>query len=105
MRTIARVVLSSAPVLFIMLVLTACAVRLLPAYDQATYQNLTGLNANTLTLFSSLSGGSSAGDFPKYEDQYNELIGGLSAARMTLANRPIPPVGQTLFGSGPLPAI
>ena len=105
MRVTVRPIVPCITVILIMLALAACTVRLLPAYDQATYQSLTSLNANTLTLFSSLSAGSSAKEFPRYEDQYNELIGGFSAARMTLANRPTPPIGQTLFGTGPLSAI
>jgi hypothetical protein len=105
MRITVRGVLSPVVIAFIALVLSACAVRLLPNYDEATYQSLSDLNAKALTLFSSLSAGGTTTDFPKYEAQYNELIGGFSADRMALAMRPTPPAGQRLFGGRPVSAI
>jgi hypothetical protein len=99
MRHTVRAVFQTIAVAWVMLILAGCAARLLPAYDQATYEDLTDLNAKALALFSALSAGGTPSDYPKYEDQYNELVGGFGAARMTLANRPPPPIGRKLFGT------
>src|SRR5436305_1224463 len=93
MHVARRTAIHSIIVGFVVLALTACTTRLLPSYDSATYQNLSSLNANALILFSSLSADGSTKDFPRYQDQYNELIGGFGAARMALASRPIPALG------------
>lgn len=87
------------------LALTGCATRLLPDYDQATYQSLVGLNAKAQTLFLQLSGDGAAKDFPLMKNQYDELSGGFIAARMAPAVRPVPSLPQRLLANRALAQI
>jgi hypothetical protein len=94
-----RLAVGAVAALCLALALAGCAARLLPDYDQATYQSLGGLNAKAQTLFFQLGSGSAPKDFPQVKTQYDELIGGFSAARMALSIRPVPAVPRQLFAS------
>ena len=100
LSTVVRALLSLFGVFSLVLALAGCSVQLSPAFDQATYSDLAELNVKTETLFASLSRGSSRAEFAKYEETYDQLIGGFSAARMATAARPVPDAPPALLASG-----
>lgn len=91
--------------LAIMFLLVGCAAQLSPSYNQAIFDDLTGLNVKTETLFASLSHDSSVGDFASRRTTYDELIGSFSAAKLTTEARDVPPMGLRIAASPALKGI
>ncbi|MCP5074028.1 MAG: hypothetical protein GY947_12150 [Rhodobacteraceae bacterium] len=74
----------------VFLLLAACSISLTPDYDPALHDGLNDANKAALTLFSALSGGSSAQQFSKHEAAYNDVIGTFGALLARAKTRPEP---------------
>lgn len=83
-------------VLFGALLLAACTIQLVPAYDQALVEGLDKSNTETLTLFAAVDDGSAASEFPKYEERYADVIGNFDALRQRAMARQVPPLASRL---------
>jgi hypothetical protein len=82
----------AALLLSLMIVLVAgCHAQLAPAYDSSIVDGLTRANEQTMTLFASVSSGTTvASPFTDREKTYNELIGEFDALRLQAEARPAP---------------
>ncbi len=74
----------------LLLILSACTVRLAPDYDPVILSGLADANQQTLTLFAALSRGTQPAAFPQREAEYNAVIGKFDALRLEAAARPNP---------------
>lgn len=90
-----RVIRNWFVVLFALL-LTACTIQLVPAYDQALVEGLQGTNTKTLTLFAAVDGGATVAEFSKYEERYADIIGNFDALRQRALSRQVPPLASRL---------
>lgn len=70
--------------------LTSCAVRLAPKFDQAIVDNLSNATTDVFQLLATVEGGTSKTDFGKREESYNTLIGKLEALELQINARPMP---------------
>lgn len=61
----------------------------LTSADSAVLADLAKLNTDAATLFASLSGNTTPGDFSTYTATYNKLIGGFTNMRMATASREV----------------
>ena len=86
----------SRTVLLWAVLLAACTIQLVPAYDQALVEGLDEANTGALTLFASVESGSPQAEFEEYEERYAELIGRIEALRQRALNRQIPPLASRL---------
>ncbi|MCV6587157.1 MAG: hypothetical protein OIF47_16645 [Marinibacterium sp.] len=91
--------------LSLFVLLASCTVSLLPPYDGSLVARLNELNQDTMTLFAGVGADRGAGQFPKYETQYNTAIGGFEAARQQAEIRELPPLGRRLGNSERLSGI
>jgi hypothetical protein len=87
------------------LILSACAIKLAPAYDKTVVEGLGALNEQMMTLFASVSGGTQAASFDRRQEAYNTIIGKLDAIKIQSDARPVPPSNfSQIFGGGGRPA-
>lgn len=73
-----------------MTLLASCATQLAPLYDKAIVDGITTANREAMTLFASLSAGSSRDSFAERADNYNRIIGSLDALEIQARARPTP---------------
>ena len=79
-----------ACLLWAAVLLSGCATRLAPAFDQRIVDGLTSANVQAMTLFAAFSAGAPRDRFATYKDGYDSLIGALHALDMQIAARPTP---------------
>ena len=92
-------------VILALLILPACAVKLAPDYDKTLVDGLTKVNEDAMTLFASVSSGTTAESFPERRDKYNSLIGRVDALRIQSNARPVPrPLVAQVLAVGPNPS-
>jgi len=85
-------------VLASLVMLGSCATQLAPSYSQGIVDGLNAANAQTLTLFATVSSGVSSTTYvAQREATYNGLIGQFSALESQVAARPMP---QPVLGTG-----
>jgi hypothetical protein len=71
--------------------LVGCMAHLAPDYDQAIVDGLTKANEQAMTLFASVSSGTTlASPFSAREAAYNSTIGKFDALRLEVLARPVP---------------
>jgi hypothetical protein len=82
----------------VLLLLSGCATQLAPSYSQSIVDGLNTANAQTLTLFATVSTGVPASTYvAQREATYNGLIGQFQAVESQVAARPMP---QPIIGTG-----
>jgi hypothetical protein len=84
--------------------LAACATAQLPEYRQSLFDGINQTNAKTLFLFATVSSGSSAGQYPQLQSQYNEAIAAFDAIRIQVQARGWPAT-STLLNRGALQSL
>lgn len=70
--------------------LTGCTAQLAPLYDKAIVDNITTSNKEIMTLFASVSNGTTSSSFQTRADNYNKAIGSIDALEIQTKARPIP---------------
>jgi len=71
--------------------LVGCTAHLAPDYDQAIVDGLTKANIQAMTLFASVSSGTTVtSPFSAREQAYNSTIGEFDALRLEILARPVP---------------
>lgn len=87
--------------LALLLLLSACQVRLAPEFDRGILDGLVEANRQTMMLFAAVEGGGDPAGFPQRDPQYQEAIGRFAALRIEAQARPQPssPLAD-LFGLG-----
>lgn len=85
-------------ILVLLVFLSACTVSLVPRYDPSIVDGLKEANIQTLTLFSSVAGGSPKDKFPDMSSRYDEVIGKFGALRLQAMARAVPPLGKKISG-------
>jgi hypothetical protein len=78
------------------LLLNACAIQLVPEFDQALLDGLNETNEAALILFAEVESGASAEEFPQYARRYAELIAGFDSLRQQASARQVPPLAKRL---------
>jgi hypothetical protein len=73
-----------------LLCLSACTTQLAPPYDQAIADGLVTANQEAMTLFASVSSGTTSSTYAQRDASYNNLIGSLDALALQAKSRPIP---------------
>lgn len=73
-----------------LLCLSACTTQLAPPYDQAIADGLTAVNQQAMTLFASVSSGTTSSTYSQRDSNYNSLIGSLDALVLQAKSRPVP---------------
>jgi hypothetical protein len=74
----------------------ACETVLAPDYDPALVAGFNQANQQAFTLFSAVSGGSPAGAYRAYAEQYDGVIGAFDALRLQAEARPVPELPGTV---------
>jgi hypothetical protein len=72
------------------LTIAGCKTQLAPDYDKAIVESVTSTSEKTMTFLARVADGTSATDFAKREQHYNELIGSFDALEIHAKARPIP---------------
>ena len=85
---------------FVCVALSACAISLVPAYDEALTADLEDANKQALVLFAKLENGSPASKFGDFADTYSELIGAFENLKQRAETRPMPPLAKRLQKTG-----
>ena len=67
-----------------------CRTLLAPEYDKAIVESLATTSEKTMSFLASVDQGTSNIDFPKRENDYNDLIGAYDALKIKAKARPIP---------------
>jgi len=83
-------------VFFALILLSGCAIQLVPDYDQALLDGLNDANTEALTLFAQVESGSPADEFPSYARDYAREIGKFGALRQRAQSRYVPPLASRL---------
>ena len=73
-----------------LLLLTSCAARLAPVYDQALFDGLTRSSTQIMELFASVGSGTDPDRFSDREKSYNKAIGAVDALAIQSRSRPMP---------------
>ncbi|QJB70006.1 hypothetical protein [Parasphingorhabdus halotolerans] len=85
------------------LILSGCAIQLVPDYDQALVAGLDDANVAALTLFANLEEGSPTEEFTDYKNDYARLIGKFEALRQRANARAVPPLASKLAKKNIMP--
>lgn len=83
-------------VVLALLLLSSCAIQLVPDYDQALLEGLNDANTEALTLFAQVESGSPAEEFSNYARDYATVIGKFGALRQRAQSRYVPPLASRL---------
>lgn len=98
----ARMILAVLAIALLAWPVSGCAIRLAPAFDRTIVDGLTKVNQDTMTLFASVSSGTSASTYGQRKKTYDDLIGSIDALRVQAIARPAPrSVGAQILGIGP----
>ena len=74
----------------VVLVVSGCAAKLVPAYDQAIVDGLTATNEQALTLFEAVSADHGQDSYEAHVEAYNAVIGKAEAGLTMIQARPMP---------------
>lgn len=77
-----------------LLLVSGCTVQLAPSFSQKLLDDLTEANESTQILLERLSGGSRSSDFPKFSNDYTEIIGKMKALEILADARDTPPLSR-----------
>lgn len=77
-------------VVAVLVLVSGCAVKLVPDYDKALVSGLTASNTGIMQLFAATDSGTKHETFSHREDKYNTLIGNMDALRIQAQARPVP---------------
>ena len=74
----------------LVLSLAGCATQLAPPYDQVVADGITQINTEVMSVFATVSSGTTADTFKSREEKYNSVIGKLDALVIQAGARPVP---------------
>ena len=94
--TLAMRSISAARALFalVFFVLAGCTIQLSPDYDKTLVAGINEANEQAMTLFSKVKNGANAVSYPKYEEDYDKLLGKLGSLQIQADARGVPPLSQ-----------
>ncbi|QGZ59364.1 hypothetical protein [Paraburkholderia acidiphila] len=85
-----RLCRTSFAIVAIALCCAACTMQLAPSYSASLANGIHDVNADIMSLYSTMGMGTTAGSFASRADRYDEIIGKLDALTLQSQSRPIP---------------